>query len=446
MKKNGISLRRLNFVMLIITVFLSVGLFIAMKMTTKIFDENDAYTEQFLEWRQSSYELQKASDYLTEQMQNFSVTGDRSFLDNYFKEAKETKRRENALNILGQGHSRSTAYLDLSAAMNESVKLMDKEYYAARLTVMAFDYDIKDFPEEIQNVKLKESDSALTVEEMKETARQIMHGKEYHESKAIISSNMEKCLQELDIEMDVKQQENSDRLGRQVFLEHALTVSIIVVIIFIFLYIYKLVILPLKNSVRIIRDEEDLPISGAYEIQFLAKTYNIMRQTTLQRNEKLSYEVSHDKLTGLYNRRGYDSLLETADLENSALMLIDIDKFKMVNDTYGHDVGDRILIRVADTLFGHFKSQGYICRIGGDEMAVLMIQCDSSIKPVIRNKIEKINQVLSVKYGNDPTVSISAGVAFGEKGITSESLFKNADNCLYEVKNGNKKIISFYQP
>ena len=128
---------------------------------------------------------------------------------------------------------------------------------------------------------------------------------------------MENCLKDLEAEMREKQEYYSKKLKDQVVFEHILTVLIIIVLLVMVLFTYRLVIVPLRNSVNLIRDEEDLPISGAYEIRFLAKTYNLMHHTNLQNKEKLTYEATHDKLTGLYNRRGYDFLIENVDMETS---------------------------------------------------------------------------------------------------------------------------------
>ena len=257
MFKRGISLRRVNIIMLVVSVLLSVGLFLAMNKTTKIYEETHEYTQKFIEWRSSSYDLQRASDYLTEMMQDFTVTGDREYLDNYFTEANVTKRRENALKVLGQDHARSAAYRDLSAAMDESVRLMEREYYAARLTVMAYGYDVSEYPEEIQNVKLMSPDMDMTSQQMKEMAMLMMHGDEYRKRKEVISSHMENCLKLLDEEMKEEQGKYAEKLRKQVVFEHILTVMIIVILLGIVLLTYRLVILPLKNSVDLIRDEED---------------------------------------------------------------------------------------------------------------------------------------------------------------------------------------------
>ncbi len=449
MKSNGIHLRKLNIVMLIAAVAFSIGLIIAMNMTGKLNNDANKYTQQIIDRKNSSSDLMRASDYLTEQMQVFTVTGNRQYLDNYFTEAKVTRRRENALQVLSQGNTRSDAYLDLSAAMDESVSLMNTEYYAARLTVIAYGLNITDFPEEIQIVQLDAEDLALSQndpEALKEKAAFMMHGEEYQKSKDKISSNIDKCLQNLDKEMDEKQKDYADRLSRQLVIENILTILIVITMLAMVFITYRLVIRPLKYSVDLIRDEQDLPVSGAYEIRFLAKTYNLMHHTNMQSKEKLTYEATHDKLTGLYNRRGYDFLMENVDLETSALLLFDIDNFKSINDTYGHDAGDRILTRVSDTIFGNFRAQDYICRIGGDEMAVIMVHTDMSLASLIESKVKKINKTLSEKDGQDPSVQVSCGVAFGESGINSETIFKRADTCLYEVKDGEKEMISICKP
>ncbi len=449
MKSNGIHLRKLNIVMLIAAVAFSIGLIIAMNMTGKLNNDANKFTQQIIDRKNSSSDLMRASDYLTEQMQVFTVTGNRQYLDNYFTEAKVTRRRENALQVLSQGNTRSDAYLDLSAAMDESVSLMNTEYYAARLTVIAYGLNITDFPEEIQIVQLDVEDLALSQndpEALKEKAAFIMHGEEYQKSKDKISSNIDKCLQNLDKEMDEKQKDYADRLSRQLVIENILTILIVITMLAMVFITYRLVIRPLKYSVDLIRDEQDLPVSGAYEIRFLAKTYNLMHHTNMQSKEKLTYEATHDKLTGLYNRRGYDFLMENVDLETSALLLFDIDNFKSINDTYGHDAGDRILTRVSDTIFGNFRAQDYICRIGGDEMAVIMGHTDMSLASLIESKVKKINKTLSEKDGQDPSVQVSCGVAFGENGINAETIFKRADTCLYEVKDGEKEMISICKP
>ena len=95
--------------MLIAAVAFSIGLIIAMNMTGKLNNDANKFTQQIIDRKNSSSDLMRASDYLTEQMQVFTVTGNRQYLDNYFTEAKVTRRRENALQVLSQSSSRTNA-------------------------------------------------------------------------------------------------------------------------------------------------------------------------------------------------------------------------------------------------------------------------------------------------------------------------------------------------
>gem|GEM_PF-3903478 len=79
-------------------------------------------------------------------------------------------------------------------------------------------------------------------------------------------------------------------------------------------------------------------------------------------------------------------------------------------------------------------------------MAVIMGHTDMSLASLIESKVKKINKTLSEKDGQDPSVQVSCGVAFGESGINSETIFKRADTCLYEVKDGEKEMISICKP
>ena len=88
--RQGVSLKALNYIMLAMAVVITIILSIAMHQTTEIYDETHNSTQNIFSVRKSAYELQQASDYLTEQIRFFVTSGDKTYLDNYFKEAKET--------------------------------------------------------------------------------------------------------------------------------------------------------------------------------------------------------------------------------------------------------------------------------------------------------------------------------------------------------------------
>lgn len=138
----------------------------------------------------------------------------------------------------------------------------------------------------------------------------------------------------------------------------------------------------------------------------------------------------------LLNRRSFDQILSLYEKGRSsfALILADVDVFKQINDTCGHDTGDRILKRVAALLHTAFRSIDYVCRIGGDEFAVIMVDMSRELYYTIPDKIAEINGLLAVPEGGLPAVSLSAGVAFSDENGFCGSLFRAADSALYTAK------------
>lgn len=126
------------------------------------------------------------------------------------------------------------------------------------------------------------------------------------------------------------------------------------------------------------------------------------------------------------------------------MIICDVDIFKHVNDTYGHAVGDEILKKVANLLKTTFRSIDYVCRIGGDEFAVIMVDVNQELSYTIREKITVINNQLYCPTDDLPAISLSAGVAFTDRANPGESIFKDADKALYHVKQNGKHGCGFY--
>ena len=127
-----------------------------------------------------------------------------------------------------------------------------------------------------------------------------------------------------------------------------------------------------------------------------------------------------------------------------ALILVDVDIFKSVNDTYGHAVGDEILKKVSRLLKDAFRSIDYVCRIGGDEFAVVMVDVTSNLQYTVEDKITSINKELAKVEENLPEISLIVGVAFSDRENPGESIFKDADKALYYVKEHGKSGCGFY--
>ena len=116
-----------------------------------------------------------------------------------------------------------------------------------------------------------------------------------------------------------------------------------------------------------------------------------------------------------------------------ALLIVDVDKFKQINDGYGHEAGDHVLKKVAALLADSFRSTDYPARIGGDEFAVILTDLSANPKELVQTKIRNMNELLKNPNDDLPPVSLSVGGAYSEIGFTDD-LYKKADAALYQVK------------
>ena len=87
-------------------------------------------------------------------------------------------------------------------------------------------------------------------------------------------------------------------------------------------------------------------------------------------------------------------LLDDLDLNNSAVLLVDLDKFKSINDIYGHDTGDKVLVKVSRVLLDYFGDSGHICRLGGDEFVILMENTTPAIQDQLKKKIYSTGRIV----------------------------------------------------
>ena len=441
----GVSQRKLNYVMLGVVMLLSAVLLVTTFFTISGYKELRDASDDYMALQKSAYGMQQGSDYLTEQVRSFAVTGSRAYLDNYFREVNTTRRRDEALNAIKGRLDGSEAAEALNDAMMESIRLMDRECYSMRLVIASRGYNISAFPDAIKAVALTAADAALSPGEQADKARLLVFDDAYEGQKQTISENMQRCLDYLENTTLSREKEAADDLSASLTRQQIMIFVLIILTLVMVVMTSVFVILPLIRAVPRIRDDEPLDVNGSYEYHFLAKTYNRMYSINKQNKERLEYEATHDELTGAYNRAGYEAVCRVACCDDYALILLDIDEFKQINDRLGHDVGDKVLIRVAEELRQQFRSGDYICRIGGDEFVVIMTKVGPAHSDMIRRKIDAVNGKLLGADDASLVASISVGVAFGNEKNGVKSVFKRADNALYEVKNNGRSGCKFVE-
>lgn len=446
----GVRIQTVNLVMLA----LSLIMFIAVLYTTiEISREYSATMKaitNYMEWEKATRSIQSASDYLTEQVMHFVSTKEKEYADNYFNELYRTKTRENALEALTRLDLHNNAQdhnCDLKKAVGLSNALAHREIYAIRLMADALGYNIFSFPPSIQQTRLTASDRALDPEGKIARAQKMIFDTSYQTEKKEILTTLSRFLNTTMDNLRATQQEQTRHLGYVLNRERIMLMVLCFLNVLTFIMIIVLIVRPLKIYLSCIQNDSMLEAVGAYEFKHLALTYNDVFALKEHHDKMLRHKAEHDPLTGLYNRAAYDSLRKALSEKPSpvGLLLVDVDKFKSINDTYGHKIGDITLCNVADQLAHNFRAEDYCIRLGGDEFAVIFNVNDPSVENIIKGKIRLINQELLHPEGDLPPVSLSVGGAISKSGF-SEELYEDADKALYKVKEGGRCGCQFYHP
>lgn len=445
--KKKIRIHRVSSLSIVITTVLAVVFFFIAAQGDREFHVLQSSTEEYISCENAARQLQDASDYLTEQVRMYAMTGDSTYRDRYFDEAEVNRRREHALADLQVYFDDTPAFTSLQVALNSSEQLMQTEYYAMRLVAEATESDRSTWPEVMQNLALSNEDEALSDADKMSRAQQLLSSTAYQDSRTKIADNVSGCLENL-IQKTKDRQGRATTIFADMYLKLEIGIGIFVVLIFaISITMRRLIVRPLVIYNESIREGEQFPVTGAAELQNLAVTYNTIYEENQETQKLIRHQAEHDALTEALNRGSFDRILHIYDTGNVpfALILIDVDEFKHYNDTYGHAVGDEILKKVASLLKGTFRNIDYVCRIGGDEFAVVMVDVTGNLRHTIEEKIRTINEKLSHPDDEQfPAVTLSVGAAFSDRDKPGESIFKDADKALYVVKEQGRNGCHIY--
>jgi len=230
-----------------------------------------------------------------------------------------------------------------------------------------------------------------------------------------------------------------------------ITVSVtffIMMALFTVLFLNRTLFEPMKlllNSTKKIEDGKEIDISDITtqdEMGYLLSSFYKMNKKVVQRENKLIHTANHDELTNLQNRVTLYECIDKA-IENSkkhdtkvAVLFLDLDKFKDINDTLGHEAGDLLLVEASKIFTKNVRSTDSVFRIGGDEFLILLedITSVSQVNIIINKILRAIRTPISYK-GADIQIAVSIGVAiFPEDGTTPDELVKASDIAMYAAK------------
>lgn len=171
-----------------------------------------------------------------------------------------------------------------------------------------------------------------------------------------------------------------------------------------------------------------------------------------QAKEEESRKVAlHDALTGLPNRVLLEERLDQGLIQAKrhgwklAVLFLDIDNFKSINDSYGHDLGDKVLLTVADRLQSAIRREDTVSRWGGDEFVCLFLEVkkEEDVALLAKFMVKRISEAFEFS-GTVLSIKVSIGIAiYPEDGETAGILFKNADTAMYKAKGTERRVVLF---
>jgi diguanylate cyclase (GGDEF)-like protein/PAS domain S-box-containing protein len=216
-----------------------------------------------------------------------------------------------------------------------------------------------------------------------------------------------------------------------------------------------------RHAVLVRRDLHEVPVEGAMapimsSQRTVAGTVVAFRNVAYARRltAELSYQASHDGLTGLVNRKAFERLLDAAVSraksggESDALLYLDLDQFKIVNDTGGHVAGDALLQQLASVLTARLRESDCIARLGGDEFGVLLHKCSTEnavrVAEHLRQAVSDFTFVWETKVYS---VGVSIGVVqLGQGELTLGELLGRADEACYVAKAQGRNTCHLFTP
>lgn len=196
----------------------------------------------------------------------------------------------------------------------------------------------------------------------------------------------------------------------------------------------------------VIQDEHEAPLRSIGALQDVTVARKV--------EDDLRWAANHDPLTGLPNRKMFGEVLQTALVNAAAgngcvgVIVIDVDGFKLINDSLGHAAGDQVLTTVANHIQGYFSKDATVARLGGDEFAVIVPALgreDASALPVAR-MVEGVADLLTIDE-SAVHITISAGAAIWPRdGLDAEGILKSADLALYAAKAEGAGAVRGFEP
>lgn len=417
--KKSQSLNLLSSFLIVLTAVVFISIIFISYAVNRNYGRLKSSLNRYIVSSQSFEMIKSSSNELTELVRLFVINHDERFALSYVDIIENNRSQKSTLESLRSIYLENDNDLSrLEISIKQADNLIELELYDMRLCYEAIGRNPEEIPELIRNIRLSEEDLKLSKKEMQELAVKKIFGNGYLIYKLRVDESCFITVKAIADEIKNELDANSETLTRSLDM----------------LRMFILVLLVI-NALSMIGLREFKAISSSYR-----KIYELDRRKA----HILLKNAEYDALTGILNRRAYEEICQSSREQRMsiALLLIDMDNFKSINDKYGHIGGDTALKTLAEILKDTFRNGDYVARIGGDEFAAILTDFKPEGFKIIIEKISYVNERLS-QLKDIRNVSVSVGIALSSEGYTEE-LYKQADKALYAVKSSGKKGCRIY--
>lgn len=442
--RGGVTIRKINFAFIFVVLFFSVGTGIVNYYIEKRYNNTVSSEEALLACSDAADAFQKESDSLTFYLNSYLEDPEEETLTAYFQIIDSESRRQELDRVQELGIDSSS----LEEAETLSDELTVWEIHALKLAYLANGGELSEAPEQLQTYELPKTEQNLTEEGQLDTAKELAYGKEYNDFKREIYTKLEEFKQKIvsGTREDLVTQTNAAvvLLNYQkvlVVVENLLVACLAVLL-------YRQVTLVLRDYIQKMSEGETVSANGTTELRYLAKAYNQSIELHHQEQAVLRKIAEKDALTQVANRRSLEEYVTHKLQQNNvhgAVVFFDVDGFKTINDTYGHEVGDELLKNIVQRMQRSFRDEDFIGRFGGDEFVLWIEDITRENAGFIKERIAAINGTVLELSGVAIALSISAGITFCHTGEEYKDVLRRADAALYEKKRNGKEGCVVYE-
>ena len=443
-EKYVIGIRSIGIIMFVLGLLITFLLQFSIHEVKVAYEQTINETKTYIEGQNILVNIKNSSDTMSEKIRSYVATGNISYAYDYFLNYEDEKTRSNSLESISNKIQEKEIHDIINNILSNRDLMVKTEKDAMILALDAYNVEKEDYPAALDYEKSDINSELYSDEERLKFANDLLYSSQYQKAKRAVNDDVSYCLDKfstINTEMEIKNLNKLEYYQNRQRL--VVTASLVLVVIIVATFSW-LVVKPLSKNSHNIAKGEYLEENGLKDLRILAVAYNKMLDRIKKDNEKLSYDASHDGLTGLLNRFAYATNLSKYYDIKFSLLLLDVDNFKSINDTLGHDVGDLVLKKISNVLKSHFRSDDEIYRLGGDEIAIVLKNIDNTHKNIIEEKYEQIKNDLLIHDEKTPEVNISVGVTFAKENADTEKIYKEADIALYKAKE-RKNTIVFYE-